>query len=138
MSATTIEKTIFIKGSPQQVWAFLTNKDKLGAWYHPAESDLVDGGDYALLSVDSGKKQVWGRVVEMKPYSLLKTTFVIGPFGDKESMVTWKLEEAAGGTKLSLTHDGIAEIAGDGALHLLGALDVGWDGHLGQLRADFS
>lgn len=134
MSATTIEKTIFIKGSPQQVWAYLTDKDKLGDWYHPAKSDLKAGEDYALLSSETGKPQVWGKVLEMTPHTLLKTTFVIGPFGDKETIVTWVLEDIPGGTRVSLTHEGVSEASGDAAMHLLCALDVGWDDHLGRMR----
>lgn len=136
MSATTIEKSIFINGSPQQVWAFITEAEKLGQWYHKAKADLAPGAPYELLDNEGkGETQVWGRVLEMHPHTLLKTTFCVGPFGDRETIVTWTLEEAAGGTKLSLVHEGVAKAAGDAALHLLGALDSGWDSHFGRLRA---
>jgi uncharacterized protein YndB with AHSA1/START domain len=39
--STSIEKTIFIDAEPGIVWEFLTDKDKLGTWYHPAEQNLA-------------------------------------------------------------------------------------------------
>lgn len=135
--ATTILKTVFFEASPETVWAFLTDKDKLGAWYHPAEADLAEGEDYHLYRiVDDGARvrQVWGRVIEMAAPDRLVTTFCIAPFDGRETTVTWMLEAVAGGTRLSLRHEGIMEAAGAAVLPLLMALDRGWDEHLGDLR----
>jgi len=41
MNTTTITKSIFFNAPRETVWAFLTDKDKLGEWYHPAEADFV-------------------------------------------------------------------------------------------------
>jgi len=79
--------------------------------------------------------QIWGKVLLMEVPNKLVYTFIIAPFKGAETVVTWVLEEAAGGTRLTLTHEGIAEASGDGALQLLQALDKGWDEHLGQLRS---
>ena len=71
---TTLSKTVFFAAQPDTVWEFLTNKEKLGLWYHPAKKNLADGEDYALLSKsDDGtvKTLIWGRVVEMTPPSKL-------------------------------------------------------------------
>ena len=46
----------------------------------------------------------------------------------------WSLEVIEGGTKLTLTHEGIAEAVGAGAIDLLGKLDAGWDAHFAALR----
>jgi len=45
------------------------------------------------------------------------------------------LDEAAGGTRLLLTHKGIAEATREAAMHLLTVLDNGWDKHLSDLRS---
>ena len=45
---TTISKTVFFAAQPDTVWTFLTDKEKLGLWYHPAEKNLVAGQGYAL------------------------------------------------------------------------------------------
>jgi len=137
MSTTTITKSVFFNAPPERVWEFLTDKDKLGEWYHPAEADLAAGQEYSLYRVDEHDKkipQITGRVLEMKAPVKLVTTFVIEPFQGNETTVTWVLNEAAGGTRLVLTHEGIAEAAGEAALHLLLALDQGWNTHLSDLR----
>lgn len=43
MSTTTIQKSLFLKASRETVWAYLTEKDKLGEWFHPADRDLAEG-----------------------------------------------------------------------------------------------
>ena len=137
MSTTTLSKSIFLNASRETVWTFLTDKEKLGLWYHPAEETLKDGQDYVLfMEGDDGnmKKIVWGRVISMDPPSQLKTTFCIGPFDGAETTLTWTLHEAAGGTRLSLVHDGIAEASGSVAMVFLSNLDKGWDEHFGRLR----
>jgi len=37
---TTIIKSMFFSLPREIVWSYLTDKDKLGTWYHPAEADL--------------------------------------------------------------------------------------------------
>jgi uncharacterized protein YndB with AHSA1/START domain len=141
MSTTTITKTVFFNAPRSTVWEFLTNKDKLGEWYHPAKENLVAGEDYCLYRLDdAGEKvpQITGRVIELNAPEKLVTTFVIGPFNNKETTITWELAEAVGGTRLLLKHEGIAEAAGEAAMHLLMALDDGWDKHLANLRKTVS
>lgn len=136
--ATTITKTVFFKASRETVWSFLTDKNKLATWFHPAEDDLKLGEPYALYRVDeSGTKipQIHGEVLEMDAPNRLVTTFCIEPFGDNKTTVTWVLEEAAGGTRLYLTHEGVADAAGAATGRMLLALDAGWDEHFVSLRA---
>ncbi|MEM5581393.1 SRPBCC domain-containing protein [Roseibium sp. AS2] len=137
MTDTTLRKSVFIKAARDKVWPYLVDKTKLGEWYHPAEADLAAGQSYVLLGKDGNgqpEKQVWGDVLELVAGQKLKTTFCIGPFGDRSTVVTWVLEEVAGGTMIYLTHEGIPEAAGEHAMHLISALDKGWDIHLGHLR----
>ncbi len=136
MTDGTITKTVFFRASRETVWAFLTEKDKLALWFHPAAADLAAGEDYALLGSDGGK-MCWGTVAAMEPPARLVTTFTAGPFNGVMTTVTWTLEEVLGGTRLTLVHDGL-EAAGDGALELAAALDAGWDEHFGKLRTAVS
>ena len=132
----TITKTVFFKASRDTVWAFLTEKDKLAEWFHPAEADLTAGADYALLGRSAEGdmvKQCWGTVEHWVPPSKLIYSFTVKPLNGVMTTVTWTLNEAHGGTRLTLNHEGLAA-AGDAALGLLMALDAGWDEHLGRLR----
>ncbi|MEM7471339.1 MAG: SRPBCC domain-containing protein [Pseudomonadota bacterium] len=134
MPDTVIKKTIFLKASPETVWAYLTDPDKLGIWFHKPKTQLTDGEDYAMFGTESGDKLMWGKVTEMQPYERLSYTFTITPMGDAVSAVDWVIEDVPGGTKLSLTHSGLPQ--GIEAFGLTLALDKGWDEHLARMRAD--
>lgn len=140
MSDTTITKSVFFAASRETVWEFLTKKEKLALWFFDAEADLVDGQDFALIKHEddgSVSKMCWGTVLEMNAPERLVYSFSIKPFpGDKTSVV-WELEEAHGGTKLSMTHNGIGA-AGETALRLFMSLDEGWDHHFAKLRGSVS
>lgn len=141
MTNNTVRKSFFFKATPDVVWCFLTQKDKLAEWLHPAKADLELGKDFTLLSkmVDGEQSEIcWGNVLTMDEPSLLKFTFTIKPLNGVITTVTWELEEANGGTKLSLTHEGISAADDVATLGILTALDGGWDGHLVKLRKAIS
>lgn len=136
MNTTTINKSIFLAASRETVWDYLTDKNKLGEWFHPAAENLVEGKPYALLAdaTDSSSKMCWGEVLSASKPSFLSYTFTIKPLGGAMTTVNWTLEEAAGGTRVTLVHEGIGQAAGDAALGLLMALEEGWDKHFVKLR----
>ena len=137
MNKDTMQKSIFLNASPDIVWEFLVDKDKLGIWFHPAESNLQEGQEYALVSNNSDgttDRICWGKVLEMDKPNRLVTTFVVKPLGSSESTLVWTLESVEGGTRLSLEHSGLAKASGKGALSLLMAIDAGWDEHFSKLR----
>ncbi|MBX2805646.1 MAG: SRPBCC domain-containing protein [Hyphomicrobiales bacterium] len=133
----TLTKTAIFAATPETVWGFLTDKDKLGIWYHPARHDLVAGEDYELVrKSEEGEfiPLIWGKVLKAtKPHELV-CTFIIDPFDGAASTVTWTLTPVAGGTRLTLVHEGIVAASGDKALHLLKLLDHGWDEHIQSFR----
>lgn len=134
MSNSTMIKTVFFAATPETIWEYLTKADKLGEWFNPTDNDLAPDSDYGLVSKgEDGGIIVWGKVIGWQPSTQLQYTFEIHPFNGATTTVTWDLEEAHGGTKLTLTHEGIGEL-GDAALGLLMALDGGWDEHIACFR----
>lgn len=131
MSETVLRKSIYLKATPAQVWAYLTDPQKLAIWFHKPKTTLVEG-DYAMYGAESGDKLMWGKVLVAEPHSRLEYTFTIAPMGDKTSTVKWSLEEVPGGTNLSLVHEGLPQ--GEEAFGLTLALDKGWDDHLARMR----
>lgn len=134
MTDSVIRKSIYLKASKQQVWAYLTDPDKLAIWFHKPETTLVEGEDYAMCGTESGDKLMWGTVLKSEPYNALEYTFSIAPMGDATSTVKWALHDVDGGTRLSLEHTGLPQ--GAEAFGLTLALDKGWDDHIGRMRAD--
>ncbi len=134
----TLTKSAFLNAPRELVWRFLTDKDMLGKWYHPARADLAQGQEYELYSTDedgSTSRAIWGRVLRADPPSELVCTFEIPYFEGGETTLTWTLDELAGGTRLTLAHDGIGAASGEAADQLLAALDKGWDKHLAAMRS---
>jgi uncharacterized protein YndB with AHSA1/START domain len=137
MTATTITKTVFLAAPRELVWDFLTKKDKLARWFHPAEEDLKEGEAYTLLDHRSDMSRIcWGTVLEMRPHDSLVYTFTVKPLQGATTTVRWSLKDAAGGTQLTLEHEGIEKAAGEAAFMMLSALDAGWDEHFGRLRKE--
>lgn len=133
MSDVVLRKSIYLRAAPQQVWAYLTDPEKLAIWFHKPASTLK-AGNYEMFGAESGDRLMWGEVLVAEPFKRLEYTFTIAPMGDATSTVKWTLEEVPGGTNLSMRHEGLPQ--GAEAFGLTLALDKGWDDHLARMRED--
>lgn len=130
-----IVKTIALKAPREHVWRFLTEADKLALWFMRGAADLKAGGDYALVTNSYGKegeKICWGEVLEMKPPEKLVHTFTHKGLEGAATKCTWVLEEAPGGTVLTLTHEGWEKV--QNAFGEFSEHDKGWDEFFTRLR----
>ncbi|MCP4817610.1 MAG: SRPBCC domain-containing protein [Shimia sp.] len=125
---TAIQKSVYLPAPKTRVWEFLTKADLLGNWFHPAQNDLAEGEDYLLTSQKDGDRMCWGHVEQMSPHDYMKWSFTVGPMNGAMTTVEWRLEDAPGGTKLTLNHSGLLDDAEGYGLVL--ALDKGWHGFL--------
>lgn len=132
MIDTTITKTAFFAAPAETVWSFLTDKDKLGRWFHPARANLREGHDFFLVSGDD-EPICWGAVLAAERPSRLVYSFTVKPLAGVMTKVTWLLDDVQGGTRLTLIHEGLDKAEGS-PLGLILALDKGWDEHLAGLR----
>ena len=133
MTENTIRKAIYLNATPDQVWPYLTDPDKLGMWFHKPPRPLAEGAALEMFGTESGEKLIWGEVRTARRPDYLEYTFTVKPMGDAVSVVKWTLEAVAGGTRLSLEHSGLP--AGAAAFGLTLALDKGWDDHIARMRA---
>jgi len=131
MQNGTLVKTIFLKASPEKVWAFLTESDKLALWFHATRKDLKSGDAYALIG-DDDQDLCWGKVLEANPPTKLVYTFTHDHMARHETTVTWELAPVLGGTQLVMTHTGLDTAAEP--LEMLCDHDKGWDDHFAKLR----
>lgn len=133
MTHRTLRKTIFLRADRAEVWDFLTQPEHLAKWFHAPKAPLAEGEKLEMFGTESGNLLIWGEVRVMRPPEYLEYTFTVKPMGDAESLVKWTLMEVPGGTQLALEHEGLPASAE--AFDLILALDKGWDGHFGQMRA---
>ena len=133
----TMTKTTIHAASPETVWAFLTESDKLGIWFHEPEASLANGRPFTMMSKETeGKKICWGEVLEWDAPNKLVYSFAVHIAEPLSTQVEWQLEEISGGTKLTLIHTGLP--ATSEMMGLAMGLDAGWDKHIGQLREAIS
>lgn len=103
----------------RDLWAACTDRERLGRWMADYRGDLRLGGRWEALS----DGEVWGSgtIRECEPLHGLSTTWEVE--GEPTSMLVVRLEDAPGGTRLLLTHDGIT-----GPFY-----SAGWSVYLGML-----
>ena len=134
MTEARIEKSVFLKASPQRVWDHLTRPELLARWFHPSHTELTVGKAYALLSNSGdGSKVCWGEVLEAEPPTRLVYSFTHNWLEGHETRVEWTLSAVANGTLLKLVHDGFAGAKVD-VFDSLCDHDTGWDEHFAKLR----
>ena len=99
------------------VWAAVTDPDRVRRWFMPLTGDLREGGTFQL------EGNAGGSILACERPSRLRLTF-----GGPDSIVELRFTPADGGTAFELDHEVPLEMAGSGA----GALFVGpgWDGAL--------
>lgn len=130
----TLHKTIYLRATKADIWPYLTEPDKLAIWFHAPKMPLTENTSYEMFGTSSGNKLMWGDVIKATPHDYLEYTFTIAPMDGAVSTVKISLDDVPGGTRLSLTHEGLPE--GKDAFNLTLALDAGWDDHLNRMRAD--
>lgn len=131
MTPAVLEKTIFLRASPETVWTWLTDPDCLAQWFHRPKAPLREGGRLEMPGPD-GAPLIWGEIRAARPPRYLEYSFTVRPMGEAESLVIWRLDPVAGGTRLALRHEGLPQTAEGFGLVL--ALDAGWEEHFARLR----
>lgn len=101
--------SIHIDVPPEQVWASITRTGEVQrALYNTVlETELRPGARLRYYSPDRKRVFIIGEVVSVEPPRRLShtywfTTWKSGP----PTLVTWELEEEAGGTRVTVTHSG--------------------------------
>ena len=134
VDTTTVTREIQIDASPETVWEFLVDPEKLTRWMgESAELDPQPGGSYRVVVLPTNVAS--GEFVELDPPRRLVYTWGWEEGGGSEaglvppgsSTVEIDLEPTATGTTLRLTHRGLP--TGESAKNH----GMGWEHYLGRL-----
>lgn len=103
--------SIEISAPVEKVWAEIT---KTGRVQRPLyntvlETDLKPGSPIRYYSPDGKRIFVIGRIVDVDPPRMLSHTYMFTTKDEPATLVTWELEEAAGGCRVTVTHSGWTE-----------------------------
>jgi uncharacterized protein YndB with AHSA1/START domain len=115
--AVTVTLSRRYDATADEVWAALTDPERIPRWFYPITGELKVGGSFQL------EGNAGGEILRCDKPDRLEVTF-----GGPDSIVDLRLSESAGATTLEFTHSVPLAMAGSGA----GALFVGpgWDGAL--------
>jgi uncharacterized protein YndB with AHSA1/START domain/DNA-binding transcriptional ArsR family regulator len=131
--------TIFINASPDRVWQAITNGDDTVQYYYGTRvnSDWKVGSRVSY-DYDDGTVAADGEVLAFDPPSRLETTFQArwSPEAEAEGPLRhiWRLEDADGATKLTVTTAGLkkgskeAEGFGEGIIFIVSGLKTFLEG----------
>lgn len=114
---TTIRMTAQLPADPARVFRALTTAQICDWWVRPGvfdtrewAGDPREGGEWSAAGLGGGRPyQLAGRFLTVDPpRKLVQTWQSVGAPGDG-SILTQELVPAGGGTRLTLTHEGIAD-----------------------------
>lgn len=126
-----------LKGTPEKVWRALTHPEALKQWMAPsdaytitlAETDLRVSGRYRIIMKSAeGEHDVSGVYREITPNKKLVYTWAWKSTPERESLVTFELRAAGGGTELTLKHEQFTD-AEARDMH-----EQGWNGCIARLE----
>lgn len=136
MSDDSIVIDMFYPYPVSQVWAALTDPAALGTWLMPNDFEPRLGHRFTFQTVPSPDHS-WNGVVQCEVVTLDEPHRVAytwrGGGGLIDTLVTFTIEPAEGGTNLRLEHTGFAA-TGPGGLTIRDILASGWDSTLLRQR----
>jgi uncharacterized protein YndB with AHSA1/START domain len=97
-----------VAAPPAAVWQAFTTTEVSRPYYFDAvlQADLRAGGRWRFVTNDRERLLAFGEVLAVEPPHLFRHSFQAADLEDAPSLVTVEIEEAPGGSRLTLTHDG--------------------------------
>ncbi len=133
MSTLTLERSILVAAPRQRVWEAITQPEQIAQWLMPpALGAQLKSDDSGQLSVLMGPMEVGFALLENSDPPRQVTT---RGFPDKVLAVTYTLDEAPGGTRVTVTVAGLDRLPAAAAQERLEPMGQGWDKLLQNLKA---
>ena len=117
----TIERTITLRASRSRVWRALANVDEFCKWFSmkAAEGTFIPGARiYMTPNDDMGCGPFYMFIEEVEPEHLFSWRWHPGQgdakvdyYAEPTTLVVFRLEEVAGGTKVTVTESGFTQIS---------------------------
>lgn len=118
-----IRKTRVFHADIATVWEAITDEAKLNQWFMKARFKAEPGYQFEFHDTPQGKwdGRLWGEVTEVVEQKTLAYTWQ-GNQMKNDTLVTWKLESVAEGTRVTLEHTGFKGLNDNmiGFFHLFG------------------
>ncbi len=113
MSSTDYEYVIYIRTTPDELWAALTENQSPREWWSDTHMVSSFKSGSALTFVRNDKEDVHGEILESEAPFRLSHTFRVGGHGPMHdegvSLVTYEIKENGPSIMLKVTHQGFPE-----------------------------
>jgi uncharacterized protein YndB with AHSA1/START domain len=144
MSTDRIEKSIFLRAPRSRVWRAIANAEEFGAWF----GAKLEGG-FAPGARITGRITIPGyehlileitieRVDPERLFSYRWHPYAIDPgvdySGEPTTLVEFRLEDAAGGTRLTVIESGFDRIPASRRAEAFRMNDQGWAGQMKNIE----
>ena len=125
-----------IKAPPARVYAAITQPEQMMQWWGPdagptlsVQADVRPGGRFSIVFrlLNGQEHNPTGVYLEVVPDKKLVFTWEWAGMPERESRVTFLLQPIAGGTELTLTHEGLPDA------EACRSHEAGWSGLLDKL-----
>jgi uncharacterized protein YndB with AHSA1/START domain len=125
-----VVRSIDIQAPPSSIWRWLATQEGLRRWLgSDLEIDLRPGGAYSMAGGD-GETRISGTVLELIPEGELALSWLEEGSGWRyPARLVVSLTAIAGGTRVTLAHDGFAGIGKPGWERTAEAYERGADRH---------
>jgi uncharacterized protein YndB with AHSA1/START domain len=143
-STDRIEKLVTLDAPRSRVWRALTDVKQFNAWFGVAlETPFTPGaevsGKLTFKNYDHLTLQIWIETMEPeRHFSFRWHPFAIDPNTDYSAepttLVSFTLEDAAGGTKLTIVESGFDAIPAARRAAAFSSNSAGWDGQAKNLQ----
>ncbi len=131
-----ITKEVTLTSDIDTIWKAISVGEEISKWFLTADFNPTKGYKYTFKSPEGDCDPIVGEVLNATPYTLIYTWIIKGT--DTVTTVEWNLEKLPNGTKLRLTHSGIANYGNDSAIKMYESFNGGWDNCINLLSTHLS
>lgn len=113
----------------EQVWKAITDKKAMKIWYFDIPDFQAETGRSFDFYEPGGKNEYhhFALVQQVIPYKKLKHSWANPSHSKGISVLTWELEQLDAGTQVTLTHEGLENLADGGDAFLPENYEKGWN-----------
>jgi uncharacterized protein YndB with AHSA1/START domain len=143
-STDRIEKTVTLRAPRRRVWRALTNAQEFGTWFRVTlEGDFVAGATIRGRITHPGYEHVTmeiqvERIEPERLFSYRWHPYAIEPgvdySGEPTTLVEFQLDDAPGGTKLTIVESGFDRIPLSRRAEAFRMNEQGWAGQIGNIE----
>lgn len=136
----TIEREITVKANKEKVYKAITDPEQIITWFPDAVEGKLEVGERPVFVFEGhGKSQIY--VVDAKPFEYFAYRWVPGSASTEgdvltvpNTLVEFRIEEMADGTKITLKESGFAALPAEVAEKSFGENSGGWEYMINRLE----